>query len=138
MRSCLLIEKYRDLQLGSYQLTHPLCQMDAILHCRAPQRYKGYDVRRPHPRMDAPVLAKINEISRDANCTKGRFSDSIRFAGKAQDGTMVILIPCLVQQAYPWHGLYGLHQCTNRRLVPSLTEIRHTLDDPIHIPSYHE
>jgi hypothetical protein len=33
--------------------------------------------------MDAFVLTKINEIGRNTNCTKGRFSDGIRFAGKA-------------------------------------------------------
>jgi hypothetical protein len=83
VRSRLLIQKYRDFQLGAHLLTQSLRQMDTILHRRAPQRYEGDDVRCPHPRMDAFVLTKINEIGRNANCTKGRFSDGIRFPGKA-------------------------------------------------------
>jgi hypothetical protein len=79
------------------------------------------------------VLPKIDEIGRHANGAKGRFSDGVRFAGKAQDGAMVIPIHRLVQQADPWHRLHGMYQCTHCRLVSSLTEVRHTLDDSIHV-----
>ena len=88
--------------------------------------------------MDALVFPKIDEIGRHANGAKGRFSDGVRFAGKAQDGTMVVPIPRLVQQPDPWHGLHGMHQRTHRRLVSSLTEVRHTLDDSIHVLPHQE
>src|SRR6185436_4723938 len=40
---------------------------------------------RPHARMDTPMLPKINKIRRHANRAKSRFSDGVRFTGKAQD-----------------------------------------------------
>jgi hypothetical protein len=46
--------------------------------------------------MNTPVLPKINEIGRDADGPKSRFNDGVRFAGEAQDGTMMIPIPCLI------------------------------------------
>jgi hypothetical protein len=88
--------------------------------------------------MDALVFPKIDEIGCDAYGAKGRFSDGVRFAGKAQDGTMVIPIHRLVQQPNPWHGLHGMHQRTHRRLVSSLTEVRHTFDDSIHVLPHQE
>ena len=45
---------------------------------------------------------------------------------------MVIPIHRLVQQPDPWHRLHGIHQRTHRRLVSSLTEVRHTFDDSVH------
>jgi hypothetical protein len=47
--------------------------------------------------MDALVLPKIDEIGRHANGAKSRFSDGVRFTGKAQDGAMVVPIHRLVQ-----------------------------------------
>jgi hypothetical protein len=88
--------------------------------------------------MGALVLPKIDEIGRHANCAKGGFRDGIQFAGKAQDGAMVIPIHCVVQQPDPWHGLHGIHQRSHRRLVSSLTEVRHTFDDSIHVLPHQE
>jgi hypothetical protein len=116
MQGRLFVKEDRNLQLCSYPLPQSLCQMDTILHRRAAQWYERHDVRRPHSRVDALVLPKIDEIGRHANCAKGGFNDGVRFAGKAQDRAMVIPI----------------HQGTHR-LVSPLTEIRHALDDSIHV-----
>jgi len=86
----LFIEEYRDLQLCCYPLSQLLRQMNTVLHRRAAHRHEGHDICGPHPRMDALVLPKIDEIGRHAKCAKGGFNDGVRFAGKAQDGAVVI------------------------------------------------
>ena len=101
MQGRLFVKEYRDLQLCSYPLSQSFRQMDTILHRRAMQRHKGHDVRRPHPRVHALVLPKIDEICRYANCAKGGFNDGVRFSGKAQDGAMVVSIHRVVQQPDP-------------------------------------
>ena len=92
VQSRLFIEKHWYLQLCPYSLPQLLRQMNTILHRRAAHRHEGHDIRCPHPRMDALVRPKIDEIGRHANGAKGRFSDGIRFTGKAQDGAMVVPI----------------------------------------------
>ena len=138
MQGRLFVKEYRNFQLGSDPLPQSLRQMDTILHRRAAQRHEGHDIGCPHPRMDALVFPKIDEIGRHAKCAKGRFNDGVRFADKAQDGAMVIPIHRLVQQPDPWHRFHGMHQRTHRRLVSSLTEVRHTFDDSIHVLPHQE
>jgi hypothetical protein len=88
--------------------------------------------------MDTLVLPEIDEIRRHANGAKGRFSNGVRFACKAQDGTMVISIHRVVQEPDPRHRLHGISQCTHGRLVPPLAEIRHAFNDSVHVLPHHE
>src|SRR6185436_20399595 len=78
----LFVKEYRNLQLRSYSLPQSLRQVDTILHRRAAQRHKRHNIRCSHPRMDAFVLPKIDEIGRHTNGAKGRFGDGSRFARK--------------------------------------------------------
>ena len=134
-RRRFLIQIDGKVQLAGNQLSGLLGQGDTFGHRHAPQRNEWEDIERADPRMGSLVAGQIDRRDRYLRRSSRRLDDRARLTGIGDNGPVMVCVHPVVEHDDPGNGRNRRDDPPHLLRVPPLTEIGHTFDDPVHLPS---
>ncbi len=123
-----LIEINRDREAAPDLGAGLVRGVDAIVKRRAGERHEGQDVGRADARMDAGMLAEIDERGGFTDASHGGFEDDGGLAGEGNDAAVVVGIGIKSENGYAVHMTGDARDGHDYVGVAALREIRHAFD----------
>jgi hypothetical protein len=128
-----LVEVDGDRKLARDAAAGLVRERDALLDAQAAHRDEGEHVARAHARVLAGVAAEVNQFRRARDDAHRRLDNRVGRRDEGDDRAVVVGVGVRAEHERARDRLDGLGEARDHFGVAPLAEVRHTLDDALHV-----